>query len=65
MSVQRENTLWTWPLLLIGLALLIIGVGITATGGRYIAPGVLTVLASAATIFMAFAGRRDENGAPQ
>jgi peptidoglycan/LPS O-acetylase OafA/YrhL len=59
-NTRRENALWTWPLLVIGLAALGVGAWVTAAGGKYIAPGVLVILCGIATVFMAAAGRRDE-----
>ena len=62
MNTRVENRLWTWPLLVIGLVTVGVGAWVTAEGLRYVAPGLLAVLGGGATIFMAFAGRRSNDG---
>lgn len=60
MNTRTENALWTWPLLVIGTATLGVGAWTTTGGLKYIAPGVIAMLAALATIVMAFAGRRKD-----
>jgi hypothetical protein len=62
MSERSENFIWTSGILALGLAGLGTGAWVTTVGGRYIAPGALAVLCGIFLVFMAFAGRRHEDG---
>ena len=62
MSTRSENRLWTGGIFTLALAALGVGAWVLTGGVKYVAPGVLVVLCGAFLIFMAFAGRRKEEG---
>lgn len=63
MNEQTENFIWTSGTFTLGLATSGTGVWVLTGGVRFIAPGALAILCGAFLVFMAFAGRRDKEGA--